>query len=61
MTDLSDIDEACCSSMLKLLRITPWILNILKKRDPFSGSLTPKELQEIKAEMGFVHPVQRLP
>ena len=46
---LSDIDETRCSSLLKLLRITAWILrfvNILKKRVPCSGPLTAKELQE---------------
>ena len=51
LVDLSDIDETRYSSLLKLLRITAWILrfvNILKKREPFSGPLTAKELQESK-------------
>ena len=63
LLDLSDIDETRRSSLLKLLRIKAWILrfvNILKKKEPFPGPLTAKELQESKLKWDL-HPVQKLP
>ena len=47
---LSDIDGSRCSSLLKLLRVTAWILrfvNILK-RESCSGPLTAMELQKAR-------------
>ena len=43
LLDLSDINESCYSSLLKLYRVTAWILrfvNKLKKREHDSGPLT---------------------
>ena len=49
--DLSEINESCYLSLLKLYRVTAWILrfvNKLKKREHHSGPLTALELQKAR-------------
>ena len=51
LLNLSDINESCCSSLLKLVRVTAWVLrfvNNLRKRESYSGPLTVKELQKAR-------------
>lgn len=51
LPDLSDIDECRYSSLLKLSRVTAWVLRFvtkLKKGESYSGPLTVKELQKAR-------------
>ncbi|XP_065896199.1 uncharacterized protein [Dysidea avara] len=51
LLNLSDINESRCSSLLKLVRVTAWVLrfvNNLRKRESYSGPLTVKELQKAR-------------